>query len=137
MSEKAKATHNAYCDYEIAKAKHPLQIYSVRTRKRKQSGIHTHNMSKAMLARQLASLFQCAEGGIAMYKTLYIIASNGAEVIDCRPEAEIADTNRQHFEERYAREQKRKLAEQLKRNKHPFAQKLLSSCGLLQKGEYI
>lgn len=58
MSEKAKAIHNAYCDYEIAKAKQPSRIYSVRSEvKRKPQGIKTHNMSKAMLAQTLASLF--------------------------------------------------------------------------------
>lgn len=49
MSEKQKAIHNAYCNYEIAKAKTPSRIYSVRSEiKRKQQGIKTHNMSKAM-----------------------------------------------------------------------------------------
>jgi len=58
MSEKQKAIHNAYCDYEIAKAKTPSRIYSVRSEiKRKPQGIKTHNMSKAMLARQLALLY--------------------------------------------------------------------------------
>ena len=58
MSEKAKAIHNAYCDYEVAKAKQPSRIYSVRSEiKRKQQGIKTHNMIKAMLARQLALLY--------------------------------------------------------------------------------
>lgn len=58
MSEKAKSIHNAYCDYEIAKAKHPSRIYSVRSEvKRKPRGIKTYNMSKAMLAQTLASLF--------------------------------------------------------------------------------
>lgn len=58
MSEKQKSIHNAYCDYEIAKAKHPSRIYSVRSEvKRKPQGIKTHNMSKAMLAQTLASLF--------------------------------------------------------------------------------
>ena len=56
MSEKQKAIHNAYCNYEIAKAKNGLRIYSVRSEERKQ-GIKTHNMSKAMLAQTLASLF--------------------------------------------------------------------------------
>ena len=51
MSEKAKAIHNAYCDYEVAKAKQPSRIYSVRSEvKRKPQGIKTHNMSRAMLA---------------------------------------------------------------------------------------
>lgn len=57
MSEKAKQIHIAYCDYEVAKAKQPSRIYSVRTETRKPQGIKTHNMSKAMLAQQLASLF--------------------------------------------------------------------------------
>lgn len=58
MSEKAKTIHNAYCDYEVAKAKSPSRIYSVRSEvKRKPRGIKTHNMSKAMLAQTLASLF--------------------------------------------------------------------------------
>ena len=56
MSEKAKATHKVFCDYEIDKAK-SLRIYSVRAETRKPHGIKTHNMSKAMLARQLASLY--------------------------------------------------------------------------------
>lgn len=57
MLEKAKQIHNAYCDYEITKAKQP-RIYSVRAEvKRKTQGIKTHNMSKAMLAQTLASLF--------------------------------------------------------------------------------
>lgn len=57
MSEKAKAIHNRYCDYEIAKAKQSSRIYSIRTETRKMHGIKTHNMSKAMLAQTLASLF--------------------------------------------------------------------------------
>ena len=55
MSEKSKSIHNAYCDYEIAKASRPSRIYSVKPQK--PQGIKTHNMSKAMLAQQLASLF--------------------------------------------------------------------------------
>lgn len=55
MSEKQKATHNAYCDYEIAKAKSPSRVYTVRPQK--SNGIKTHNKSKAMLALELASLF--------------------------------------------------------------------------------
>ena len=56
MPEKQKSVHNAYCDYEVAKAKHPSRIYSVKQKRK--SGIKTHNMSKAMLAQTLASLFQ-------------------------------------------------------------------------------
>lgn len=58
MAEKAKQIHNAYCDYEVAKAKSSSRICSVRSEvKRKTHGIKTHNMSKAMLAQALASLF--------------------------------------------------------------------------------
>lgn len=57
MREKAKSIHNAYCDYEVAKAKSPSRIYSIRTETRKPHGIKTHNMSRAMLALELASLF--------------------------------------------------------------------------------
>lgn len=57
MSKKAKATHTAYCDYEITKAKQQPRIYSVRAETRKPHGIKTHNMSKAMLAKQLALLY--------------------------------------------------------------------------------
>ena len=55
MPEKQKSIHNAYCDYEVEKASRPSRIYSVKPKHK--SGIKTHNMSKAMLARQLASLF--------------------------------------------------------------------------------
>lgn len=58
MSEKQKAIHNAYCDYEVAKAKQSSRIYSVRSEvKRKPQVIKTYNMSRAIFARQLASLF--------------------------------------------------------------------------------
>ena len=66
-----------------------------------------------------------------MQKAIMFRAYNGTEIIDTRPEAEIAYSNIRYTEERYARERKRKLAEQLHKNKHPFAQKLLSACGLL------
>lgn len=52
----AKEIHDAFCDYEIAKAKHPSRIYSNRNIQRKQSGIRTSGVSRAMLARELASL---------------------------------------------------------------------------------
>ena len=55
MPEKQKAIHNAYCDYEVAKASRPPRIYSVKPKHK--NGIKTHNMSKAMLAQTLASLF--------------------------------------------------------------------------------
>lgn len=66
-----------------------------------------------------------------MQKAIMFRAYNGMEIVDTRPEAEIAYSNMRYAEERYAREQERKLAEQLHKNKHPFAQKLLSACGLL------
>lgn len=57
MSEKAKATHKAFCDYEVNKAE-SLQIKTVRKPiERESNGIRTSGLSKAMLARQLASLF--------------------------------------------------------------------------------
>ena len=57
MSEKAKATHKAFCDYEIDKAK-SLRVKTVRkTTEQKPSGIRTSGLSKIILARQLASLF--------------------------------------------------------------------------------
>ena len=55
MSEKAKSIHNAYCDYQITNKKIPLPLRRNQVT-RKPQGIKTHNMSKAMLARQLASL---------------------------------------------------------------------------------
>ena len=55
MSKKAKQIHTAYCDYEVAKASKPSRICSIKPKHK--SGIKTHNMSKAMLALELASLF--------------------------------------------------------------------------------
>lgn len=57
MTHKAKQSHKAFCDYEVSKAMQPLRIYSIREPQRKPLGIRTSNLSKAMLARQLASLF--------------------------------------------------------------------------------
>ena len=57
---------------------------------------------------------------------IYIIAQ-GTEIMDPTTEAEIAQSERDYFEERYNRELKRKL----EANKHPFAKKLLAACGLL------
>ena len=128
MPEKQKSIHNAYCDYEVAKASRPPQIYSVKPKHK--SGIKTHNMSKAMLAQTLASLFQYRQKEDE--RQMIIIIKDGYDVIDNRPEAEIAQSERDYFEERYNRELKRKL----EANKHPFAKKLLAACGLLQKGEY-
>ena len=57
MTHKAKQSHKAFCDYEVAKANKPLRIYTVREQKRKPNGIRTSGLSRAMLAMQLASLF--------------------------------------------------------------------------------
>ena len=56
----------------------------------------------------------------------YIIAQ-GTDIIDPRPEAEISQSERDYYEDRYNRDLKRKL----EANKHPFAKKLLAACGLL------
>ena len=48
--------HNTYCNYEISKANKPRPIYSVSAPTIK-VGIRTANVSKAMLAKQLAELF--------------------------------------------------------------------------------
>ena len=51
-----KEVHNAFCDYEVNKAK-SLRIRTVRKPTQQTSnGIRTSGLSKAMLARQLASL---------------------------------------------------------------------------------
>ena len=57
MSKKAKQIHNAFCNYQIAKANKPSRIYTVRESQRKPNGIRTSGLSRAMLAQQLASLF--------------------------------------------------------------------------------
>ena len=52
-----KEVHNAFCDYEVKKAK-SLRIRTVRkTTERKSNGIRTSELSRAMLAMELASLF--------------------------------------------------------------------------------
>ena len=52
-----KEVHKAFCDYEINKAK-ALQIKTVRKpTERKSNGIRTSELSRAMLAMELASLF--------------------------------------------------------------------------------
>lgn len=48
--------HKTYCNYEISKANKPRPIYSV-SAPTITVGIRTANVSKAMLARQLAGLF--------------------------------------------------------------------------------
>ena len=57
MSKKAKQIHNAFCNYQIAKANKPSRIYTVREPEQKPNGIRTSGLSRAMLAMQLASLF--------------------------------------------------------------------------------
>lgn len=57
MSEKAKSIHNAYCNYEIRKAKAPLKTHAIRSTAKKPKGIVTSGLSKAMLVRQMAALF--------------------------------------------------------------------------------
>lgn len=50
--------HKTYCNYEISKATKPQPIYCVSAPKAKVTvGIRKANVSKAMLARQLAELF--------------------------------------------------------------------------------
>lgn len=57
MSDKQKTTHNRFCNYEIAKAK-SSRIFSVPNNKEQRiKGIKTANVSKEMLAMQLAELF--------------------------------------------------------------------------------
>ena len=57
MTKSLKEVHNAFCDYEVDKAK-SLRIRTVRKpSQQKPSGIRTSGLSRAMLARQLASLF--------------------------------------------------------------------------------
>ena len=55
-----KEVHNAFCDYEVDKAK-SSRIRTVRTTERKPLGIRTSGVSKAMLARELASLLNCKQ----------------------------------------------------------------------------
>ena len=52
-----KEVHNAFCDYEVEKAK-SLRIRTVlKTTERKSNGIRTSELSRAMLTIELASLF--------------------------------------------------------------------------------
>ena len=52
-----KEVHNAFCNYEVEKAK-SSRIRTVRkTTERKSNGIRTSELSRAMLAMELASLF--------------------------------------------------------------------------------
>lgn len=55
MSGRERKAHNLYCDYEIEKAKQP-RLPRIRAEKKISIGIRTANESKAMLARQIASL---------------------------------------------------------------------------------
>ena len=57
MTKSSKEVHDAFCDYEVEKAK-SLRIRTVRkTTERKSNGIRTSELSRAMLAMELASLF--------------------------------------------------------------------------------
>ena len=57
MSKKAKEIHDAFCDYEVNKAK-SLRIKTVRKpTQQKSNGIRTSGLSRTMLAMELASLF--------------------------------------------------------------------------------
>ena len=57
MTKSLKEVHNAFCDYEVEKAK-SLRIKTVRkTTERKSNGIRTSELSRAMLAMEMASLF--------------------------------------------------------------------------------
>lgn len=58
---------------------------------------------------------------------MIVIIKDGYDIIDDRPEAEIAQMQRDYLEERYNRE----LIHSLHKNKHPFAKKLLAACRLL------
>ena len=58
MTEKAKQVHNAFCDYEIAKANQRTRVRTYSSYKQQKTlGIRTSGLSKAMLVMQLASLF--------------------------------------------------------------------------------
>ena len=57
MRKKAKEIHDAFCDYEVEKAK-SLRIKTVRKpTERKSNEIRTSGLSRAMLTMELASLF--------------------------------------------------------------------------------
>ena len=58
---------------------------------------------------------------------MIVIIKDGYDIIDDRPEAEIAQMQRDYLEERYNRE----LIHSLHKNKHPFVKKLLAVCRLL------
>ena len=56
MTKTLKEVHKAFCDYEVEKAK-SLRIKTVRKpTERKSNEIRTSGLSRAMLARELASL---------------------------------------------------------------------------------
>lgn len=59
MTDNFKRIHNSYCTYETEKAKENRRFYSAKTKAEKQNvhGIKTSNLSKAMLIRELASIF--------------------------------------------------------------------------------
>lgn len=110
MSEKQKTIHNAYCNYEIAKAKSPSRIYSIRSEiTRKPKGIKTHNMSKAMIARQLAALCQL-NGGNKKLKTMTLLETeNGTRYTHLLADVStrkigtdvLSELSRKEFEEKF------------------------------------
>ena len=58
MTEKEKQVHDAFCNYEIAKANQRIRVRTYSSYKQQNTlGIRTSGLSKAMLAMQLASLF--------------------------------------------------------------------------------
>ena len=62
MTEKEKQVHDAFCNYEIAKANQRIRVRTYSAYKQQKTlGIRTSGLSKAMLAMQLASLFQYKE----------------------------------------------------------------------------
>ena len=62
MTKKEKQVHDAFCNYEIAKANQRIRVRTYSAYKQQKTlGIRTSGLSKAMLAMQLASLFQYKE----------------------------------------------------------------------------
>lgn len=57
MSEKSKMIHKKYCNYEVDKAKAPSKIYSVKAAPKRQNGIRTSGLSKAILAQMLLATY--------------------------------------------------------------------------------
>ena len=57
MSEKERRIHNAFCDYQIAKANNQRNRSVRLNEQRKVNGIKQADVSKRVLAHQLAQLF--------------------------------------------------------------------------------